>query len=129
MNKIVVRFADGKVLKGYTSDFSPNKDMFHLTGKDHQQVELVRVEKLKAVFIVKEFDGNPNHSEADDFDNSQKIYGSRMRVHFKDGEELVGVAVGYKPDKTGFFLTPCDPESNTIRAFVVNEFVDKATAE
>jgi len=124
MNKIVVRFADGKIQKGFTSDFAPNKSMFHLTALSDHKIEDIYVNKLKAVFIVKEFEGNPDYRETSDFDNSQKVYGDRLRVHFKDGEEFVGIGMGYKPDKPGFFITPCDPNSNTIRAFVVNECVD-----
>ncbi len=124
MNKIVVRYADGKIQKGFTSDFSPNRPMFHLAGMNDQKTVVIHVNKLKAVFIVKEFDGNPNYRETSDFADSQQVYGAKLRVHFSDGEKLVGVGMGYKPDKTGFFLTPCDPDSNTVRAFVVNECVD-----
>jgi len=124
MNKIVVRYADGKIQKGFTSDFSPNRPIFHLTGRSDQKPEVINVNKLKAVFIVKEFEGNPNYREASDFDDSQQVYGARLRVHFSDGEKLVGVGMGYNPNKIGFFLTPCDPDSNTIRAFIVLECVD-----
>ncbi|MCK5117692.1 MAG: hypothetical protein KAR44_13935 [Candidatus Aegiribacteria sp.] len=124
MNKIVVRYADGKIQKGFTSDFSPNRAMFHLTGISDQKTEVIYVNKLKAVFIVKEFEGDPHYRKDSDFDDSQQVYGAKLRIHFSDGEKLVGVGMGYKPDKIGFFLTPCDPDSNTIRAFVVNECVD-----
>jgi len=30
-NKIVVRFQNGNVMKGFTADFMPNKDVLHLT--------------------------------------------------------------------------------------------------
>jgi hypothetical protein len=33
-NKIVVRYQDGRINKGVTSDFSPNKDLFHLHPMD-----------------------------------------------------------------------------------------------
>lgn len=124
MNRIVVRYADGRIQKGFTNDFSPNKAMFHLTGRNDQKIEIIYVNKLKAVFVVKEFDGDPDYREASDFNDSQKIYGARLRVHFRDGEKLAGVGMGYNPDKIGFFMTPCDPDSNTIRVFVVHEFVD-----
>jgi hypothetical protein len=41
--KVVVRYSDGKVIKGYTQDFFPNKDRFHLqpqqksSGQDKPQ--------------------------------------------------------------------------------------------
>ena len=124
MNKIVARYADGRIQKGFTTDFSPSRAIFHLTDRIDQKTEVVYVNKLKAVFIVKEFDGNPNYHEASDFDDSQQVYGAKLRVHFIDGEILVGVGMGYNPNKIGFFLTPCDPNSNTIRAFLIQEFID-----
>jgi hypothetical protein len=124
MNKIVARFADGKILKGFTNDLSPNKPLFHLSRNTDNSTEVVFLDKLKAVFIVKEFEGDPDYRESSDFDESQTVYGAKLRVHFKDGEKFVGVGMGYNPNKTGFFMTPCDPECNTIRALVVNAFVD-----
>jgi hypothetical protein len=125
MNKIVARYADGRLVKGFTSDFSPQKKMFHLRSVDDSSVEIVNVEKLKALFIVKEFEGNPEYRESNDFDGSSSLgYGDRLRIIFKDGEEMVGVGMGYNPEKVGFFMTPCDPKSNTVRAFVINDFVD-----
>ncbi len=32
--KIVVRFGDGRTLKGYTQDFFPNKTLFHIYPSD-----------------------------------------------------------------------------------------------
>jgi hypothetical protein len=31
MNKVVARYVDGRMLKGFTSDFNPSKDEFHVT--------------------------------------------------------------------------------------------------
>ena len=48
--KVVVRYADGQVIKGYTQDFFPNKDRFHLqpqqksSGQDTQQI-LVKISR------------------------------------------------------------------------------------
>ncbi|OPL17636.1 MAG: hypothetical protein AVO35_09415 [Candidatus Aegiribacteria sp. MLS_C] len=125
MNKIVARYADGNVLKGFTNDFAPDRRMFHLADRTDGSVHVVNVDRLKAVFIVKEFDGDPDYREASDFDPGKSAgYGSKLKVVFRDGEEFTGVATGYGPDRHGFFMTPCDPECNTIRAFVVTDFVD-----
>ena len=47
--------------------------MFHPTGRSDQKIEVIYVNKLKTVFIVKEFDGDPGYSEASDFDDSQSV--------------------------------------------------------
>ena len=125
MNKVVVHFADGSIQKGQTSDFSINRTSFHLAAMDDQETRIVDIHELKAVFFVKDFEGDPEHPDMKDFDDSQPGYIKKYRVLFRDGEEFEGTCVGYHPDKIGFFLTPSDPDCNTIRAFVNNEFVIK----
>jgi len=129
--KVVVRYADGKVIKGYTQDFFPNKDRFHLqphersTGQDTQQVLL---KDLKAIFFVKDFGGNPAYDERRQFGDGDKPQGRKMEILFKDGEKLVGSTLGYEPSRPGFFIQPVDGQSNNMRVFVVQAFVDKVRA-
>ena len=102
--KVVVRYADGKVIKGYTQDFFPNKDRFHLqpqqksSGQDTQQV---LVKDLKAIFFVKDFGGNPAYDERRQFGDGDKPQGRKMEILFKDGEKLVGSTLGYEPNRPG----------------------------
>ncbi len=126
--KVVVRYADGKVIKGYTQDFFPNKDRFHLhpqqksTGQDTEQV---LVKDLKAIFFVKDFGGDPSYDERRQFSAGDKAQGRKMEVLFKDGEKLVGSTLGYEPNRPGFFINPVDDRSNNIRVFVVQASVDR----
>jgi hypothetical protein len=129
--KVVVRYAEGKVIKGYTQDFFPNKDRFHLqpqersTGQDTQQILL---KDLKAIFFVKDFGGNPAYDERRQFGDGDKPQGRKMEILFKDGEKLVGSTLGYEPNRPGFFIQPVDGQSNNMRVFVVQAFVDKVRA-
>ena len=121
MNKVVARFADGRLLKGMTADFFPNKDLFHVSDAfaepGAEPVE-VRAQDLKALFFVKDFAGNPGYQEAKEF--VRPPVGRAIRVVFKDGEVLVGTTQGYQPGRPGFFLEPADPDSNNERCFVVS---------
>ncbi|MCG2722731.1 MAG: hypothetical protein L6290_12080 [Thermodesulfovibrionales bacterium] len=126
--KIVIRFADGKVLKGFTHDFYPNKPIFHLSSNFEditQEGVKVQVKDLKAVFFVKDFSGDPSYNEVKDFTASGQIHGRKIEVEFKDGELLTGTTVGYTPDRPGFFLFPVDARSNNERAFIVSASVKK----
>ena len=125
MNKVVAHYSDGSIQKGYTNDFSINKTTFHLASIEDHETETIDIHKLKAVFFVKDFEGDPEHADMKDFDDTQTAYGKKYRVLFRDGEEIVGTGMGYHPDKLGFFLTPCDPDCNTIRAFINNEFISE----
>jgi hypothetical protein len=121
-NKIVIRYADGRLLKGITNDFFPNKTTFHVlsvTAAPQDKPQEIRIADLKAVFFVKDFDGNPDYNEIKAFDPAKPVSGRKISVLFKDGERLVGTTTGYQPDRIGFFLTPADLESNMIRCFVV----------
>jgi hypothetical protein len=61
-NKVVVKFKDDSMLKGKTSDFFPNKTQFHLEQLNGEIME-ISIEDLKAVFFVKDFDGNKTHQD------------------------------------------------------------------
>ena len=124
--KIVVRFADGRILKGYSQDFFPNKPVFHLVrniargAANHKEV---RVSDLKAMFFVKTFAGNPDYKERKSFVEGDVVQGRKVEVAFVDGEILQGSVLGYNPKDSGFFLFPSDPKSNNHRVFVVNSAV------
>ncbi len=126
--RVVVRYADGQVIKGYTQDFFPNKDRFHLqpqqksSGQDTQQI---LVKDLKAIFFVKDFGGNPTYDERRQFGDTDKPQGRKMEIIFQDGEKLVGSTLGYEPNRPGFFIHPVDDKSNNIRVYVVQAYVDK----
>jgi len=65
-NKIVVRYQDRRIDKGVTSDFSPNRDLFHLLPIDalpETKPFTVSMQELKAVFFVKTFEGNPGYNK------------------------------------------------------------------
>jgi len=121
MNKVVARFLDGRVLKGMTADFFPAKDLFHVSLTDASgaaETLPVLMPQLKALFFVKDLDGNPQYDELRDFDPAQPLVGRRIRVVFKDGEVLVGTTMGYRADRPGFFIEPADGQSNNERCYV-----------
>jgi hypothetical protein len=120
-NKIVARFADGRILKGSTADFVPAKDQFHVStmgSASGSRPARVRLSDLKALIFVKDFAGNPRHEERKEF-GPDSPPGRRIKVIFKDGETLVGTTSGYQPGRSGFFLVPADSASNMARCFVV----------
>jgi hypothetical protein len=122
VNRVVARYADGRLLKGMTGDFAPGKALFHLseTGAPSGTPPVeVALADLKAVFFVKDFAGNPEHHERKIFDPLRPPAGRKLRVVFNDGEVIVGSTTGYQPDRPGFFLEPADPQSNNERCYVI----------
>jgi hypothetical protein len=126
--KIVARFLDGRVLKGYAQDFYPNKFLFHLHRPDaNPQEEGIEVylKDLKAIFFVRDFAGNPAYNERKEFSEKGQISGKKVEVTFSDGEMLVGTTMGYDPKRPGFFLFPADLQSNNLRVFAASQAIQK----
>ena len=117
-NRVVARFADGRVLKGTTQDFAVGRDYFHVippeTGAESVRVNLAT---LKAVFFVKDHTGNKDYNEKKAFE--KPVPGRKLQVTFRDGEVLVGSSTAYDAGRPGFFMTPADPKSNNDRIYVV----------
>jgi hypothetical protein len=122
VNKVIARFADGRMVKGTTADFSPTKDIFHLSPEaaaaEAKPLE-VSTKDLKALFFVKDFTGDRKHIARNEFDPSHPPAGRRIKVVFNDGEILLGTTTGYQPGRPGFFVVPADADSNAERCYVV----------
>lgn len=124
-NKVVIHYLDGKVERGYTTDFQPSKEIFHLIIKegDKEKSLPVKLSILKAVFFVKELMGQKRtksdvKKSFDDF-KDKKFVGKKVKIEFTDGEVLYGLTLSYLPHRGGFFFTPIDPESNNERIFAL----------
>ena len=119
--KVVLRYSDGRVLKGLTQDFFPNKDRFHLFPADRRSGEAIEVftKELKAIFMVRDFIGNSQYNERKKYTEAEKPSGRKVEVTFIDGEVMVGSTLGYDPKRQGFFLFPADVQGNNIRVFAV----------
>ena len=124
-NKIIVRYTDGKILKGTTADLFPNKATFHIKEHDSNATHEIDISFLKAVYFVKTFEGNPHHRERHDIERVGM--GKKIEVCFKDGETLVGYTQGYTPGREIFIVFPSDPESNNEKVFVIAKETSKVT--
>lgn len=127
--KIVIQYADGRLVKGYADDSDFNRALFRIRPLDPagngKRVEISR-EELKAVFFVKDFCGNPGYREKRHFTDRQQPSGRKVEVTFLDDDEvLVGSTLDYDPRSSGFFITPADPKSNNVKVFVVSSAVSR----
>jgi hypothetical protein len=114
--RVVARFRGGQVVRGYTNDFHPSKAHLHLMPEEKAgETMFVALTQLKAVFFVREFEGDPSRVDRHEFDNAQ--YGRKIEVTFDDGEVLRGTTLAYR-EGSGFFVHPADSRSNNMRVFV-----------
>jgi len=119
VSNVVLHFKDGKIRKGTTDDFFPNKPSFHFTDLENGGSQVIPLSSLKAVFFVKSYEGRAEYQERDDVERAG--FGRKIEVSFNDGEVQVGYTQGYSPGRPGFFVFPSDPESNNDRIFVVSD--------
>jgi hypothetical protein len=123
-NKLVIRYLNGSVAKGYTADFLPGRDIFHLVPLDARPGMLaasVYIKECKALFFVKDFTGDARYQDSRLFGQAGPLPGRKIQVLFKDDEVLVGTTLGYDPSRPGFFLYPADEQSNIDRSYVVTQ--------
>jgi hypothetical protein len=120
-SKTVVHYKDGRILKGFTREFLPHREVFELSATESPEAEVVEVwtPDLKAVFFVKDLAGNPRRVDSTEFAPGQPVAGRKVSVRFHDGERLVGTTETYDPARKGFFLVPADAGSNIERCYVV----------
>ena len=123
-NKVVIHFRDGRILKGYTYDFSPNREVFHITqAQNGKEMIEVSTSLLKALFFVKSFEGDKDHPGPDNFpmESFKKSPGTKVKVTFLDEEVMYGSTHGYSPHRKGFFISPANKNLNNDRIFVIRE--------
>ena len=123
-NQVVVRFRDGSIQKGYTHDFTPLRDSFHLTLEDGSgEIMDINISQLKAIFFVKTFNGDRQYIEKKFFEqvDQSRFRGLKLRIVFEDGEIIRGISLGYSEKKKGFFLIPVDPDCNNDRIYIISE--------
>jgi hypothetical protein len=134
----VLRYLDGTILKGHLKNFAPHQEEVILEEFDTKKLHVINIVRLKAIFFVKTFSGDPVKQEKKTYGIS-KHRGNRVFIKFKDKEHLVGFLEGDVPwergyflskgdqNLKGFFLLPVDLDSNNIKVFVIASSIEDVT--
>lgn len=132
--KIILRFVDGRIIRGYIGKFSPSDESVSIEDELSNN-QIVKISDLKAIFFVKSFEGDKKYSDRKAF-TQPTVSGKRVFVRFFDGESMMGYIEGKLPwekgffleqKKGGFFLVPVDNRSNNTKVFVVAGSVQDVT--
>jgi hypothetical protein len=133
--KVVLRFVDGRLIKGHLDEFSPKAESVVLEEESGVK-QRFGIDDLKAIFFVRSFEGNKARSEKKAF-AKEVPPGKRVFVKFKDDESMVGYVEGEVPWEKGFFLEPAkgkgfflipvDDGSNNTKVFVIAQSVWEVT--
>jgi small nuclear ribonucleoprotein (snRNP)-like protein len=138
IEKVVLRFKSGKILKGYILDFTAYSNVVIIQEAETLKEHGISIEELKAIFFVKTFEGDSKYRD-------RKAYGIRnnsgrkVYIRFSDGESMIGFLEGDIPwekgfylskaasDLKGFFLIPVDVDGNNKKVFVVGSSIKDIT--
>jgi hypothetical protein len=138
MQKVVLRFNTGKILKGYIEDFSAYTDIVLIQDAQTDEEHKIPIIELKAIFFVKTFEGDRSRRDKKLYGISQNV-GRKVYIRFNDSESMMGFLEGDIPWEKGFhlskpasalkgfFLIPVDVESNNKKVFVVNSSIKDIT--
>lgn len=133
-SKAVLRFKNGNVRKGRIRGFSEEASDILFVESNGGEESTITFEELKAIFFVKSFDGDSGYNETKYYGESSSLK-QKVFVKFSDNESITGFVrdrtpwqkgfhlYSQKTHKTGFFVLPTDPQSNNIKAYVINTAV------
>ena len=127
-NRVVVALLDGRRLKGFVYNFAMgciDLNVFPSPNADRKvAATLVEVAACKAIFFVKSHEGSKEgraaEREASANPKKRAPRGTKIRIIFSDGEEMVACTESYSPNRQGFWIYPLDARSNNLRVFIVN---------
>lgn len=117
--KLILRMKDGSMLR--CSSRIPFSAAFQIVSVIDSDGKVLKIplSAIKAIFFVREFEGNSNYKAGNEFGEGSPKAGKIVSVEFCDGEVIKGRVLNIAEDKTGFFLYPADPLDNNEKVFIV----------
>ncbi len=117
--QVVGKYRDGRLIRGYTNDFSPRNPYLHISPTPYAEgSEFVSMINLDALFFGR--DAQPK--EGDDVEPSGPDVvpadGRKVAVPLPNGTEMIGSARSYSRNSSGFFVDLLEENSGTLRVFV-----------
>ncbi|MFN8179109.1 MAG: hypothetical protein U0167_14360 [bacterium] len=122
---VIARHLDGRKVKGRTTEFHPSRDFFRVETEPRGMPLDIPTEGLKAVFVVRSLEGNPDRRDHREFPRTPGQVRRKIWLEFKDGERMAAWPVSMPLGKDGFWVIPTDPSSNVERAYVFRNSVSK----
>jgi hypothetical protein len=115
-HRVVVHTVEGQVKRGAVADLDLDSPEIPLLPQAGGMPESIPVGRIKAIFFMLAPGERP-----------PKQAGKKLRVTFRDGRQVAGFSVDYRPDDSGFFMVPADARTNTARIWVYKGAVRQVT--
>ena len=113
---VVGKYRDGRLVSGYTVDFSPAKTHLHVSPEPSpNDAQFIALTELDAIFFLRDSrDTRPAAATA----TRDETYGRRVALLLPNGEELTGATLNYSRHASGVFMYPFASEFGVARVFV-----------
>jgi len=115
---VVVKYRDGRLFSGYTSDFNASKTSLHVSPArstdEHRYLEFT---DLDALFFLEDPQGTDGR-DADRVRERGTPYGRRVALMLPSGEELTGSTLNFNRHGSGVFVYPYESDLGVTRVFV-----------
>jgi hypothetical protein len=123
--QVVGKYRDGRLVHGYTSDFSPLKSYMFVSPTPAAKESLpVSLSELDAIFFLR--DPLPADGGSAEIARESGVpYGRKVALALPSGEEIVGSTLNYSRDGTGFFIHPSGSDFGVARVFVTPSGIRK----
>ena len=122
--QVIGKYRDGRMVRGYTNDFSPTRPYLHVSPTPlANETKFVSMVHLDALFFLS--DPNlPAVTEHESTDRgSSTTRGRRVAMTLPNGKEIIGTTLTYSRDGSGFFVRPLDRDAGATRVFVTQSGV------
>ncbi len=115
---VVGQYRDGRVVRGYTNDFSSARAYLHVSPTPFgDETKFVSMIHLDALFFLPSVQ-TPLADEGDASEYPASTHGRRIAMTLPDGSEMLGTTLTYSRDGSGFFVRPLDQQAGATRVFV-----------
>jgi hypothetical protein len=115
---VVGQYRDGRVVRGYTNDFSASRAFLHVSPTPFgDEAKFVSMIHLDALFFLP----SSQTQLADEWESMEHVaatHGRRIAMTLPDGSEMIGTTLTYSRDGSGFFVRPLDRQTGASRVFV-----------
>ena len=113
---VIGKYRDGRLISGYTNDFSPSKTHLHVSSaRSDAQAEFLELTELEAIFFLRESTGT---SSGDRTRDAGTPSGRKVALVLPSGEQLTGATLNDSRHTSGVFVYPCDGDFGVARVFV-----------
>ncbi|HEU4688180.1 MAG TPA: PilZ domain-containing protein [Vicinamibacterales bacterium] len=116
---VVGQYRDGRVVRGYTNDFSAARAYLHVSPTPFgDEAKFVSMIHLDALFFLPSVQTPLADDEAAFKYATSTTHGRRIAMTLPDGTEMLGTTLTYSRDGSGFFVRPLDRHASATRVFV-----------